>query len=336
LTSRVYRNTRATLLRKKLALEQGLIFPRKISTRFGYPPSLWVTRHTWRMTELGSALRRWRERLAPTDVGLTVSSSRRARGLRREEVADMANISLDYIARLEQGRVAAPSVQVVESLATALRLSNEERDLLFELAGRAAHQSRMRTDLTPSVQRLLEQLQSPICVYDALWNQLAWNHSFANLLGDPSSWTGLDTNLVYRYLVGAPTRVQHDPGDRDYLGAYVADLRATQAKFPNDPEVKHIVESLRAASTRFVELWDSDAMAPLHATHKILIHPQVGQLALDCEVLRVEGTDLRVVLFTAAPGTTAASSLQLLASFDIEPAGTSSEIEHEGGFAKCD
>jgi transcriptional regulator with XRE-family HTH domain len=235
----------------------------------------------------------------------------------------MASVSVDYIARLEQGRVAAPSVQVVESLAKALRLSNEERDLLFELAGRAPNQNRMRTQLTPSVQRLLEQLQSPICVYDALWNQLAWNHSFAILLGDPSSWTGLDTNLVYRYLVGAPTRVQHDPNDQDYIGAYVADLRTTQAKFPDDPKVKHVIASLRAASTRFAELWESNEMASIHATHKILVHPQVGPLHLDCEVLRVESTDLRVVLFTAPPGTPAANSLDLLASFDIGPVGTS-------------
>jgi len=231
----------------------------------------------------------------------------------------MANISVDYIARLEQGRVAAPSVQVVESLAAALRLSNEERDLLLELAGRASLQSRIRTDLTPSVQRLLEQLQSPICVYDALWNQLAWNRSFAILLGEPSNWTGLDTNLVYRYLVGAPTRVQRDPSDQDFIGAYVADLRTTHSKFPDDPKVKHVIASLRAASTRFAELWESNEMASLHATHKILVHPQVGPLQLDCEVLRVESTDLRVVLFTAPPGTAAANSLQLLASFDIEP-----------------
>jgi transcriptional regulator with XRE-family HTH domain len=235
----------------------------------------------------------------------------------------MANVSVDYIARLEQGRVASPSVQVVESLASALRVSNEERDLLFELAGRAPHQNTLRTELTPSVQRLLEQLRSPVCVYDALWTQIAWNRSFAVLLGDPSNWTGLDTNLVYRYLVGAPTRVQLDPDDQDYLGAYVADLRATQAKFPKDPEVKHIIESLRAASTRFVELWESDEMAPLHAAHKILLHPRVGQLALDFDVLRVEGTDLRVVLFTAAPGTAAANSLQLLTSLDIDPVSTS-------------
>jgi transcriptional regulator with XRE-family HTH domain len=275
------------------------------------------------MSELGIALRRWREQLAPAAVGIPTSSSRRSRGLRREELAELAHISVDYLARLEQGRVVTPSVQVVESLARALLLSNEDRHLLFELSGRVPHQNTMRTELTPSVQRLLEQLQSPVCVYDALWTQLAWNRSFAILLGDPSGWTGLDTNLVYRYLVGAPTRVQHTPNDQDYVGAYVADLRATQAKFPDDPKVKHVIASLRAASPHFAELWESDEVASLHATHKILVHPKVGPLHLDCEVLRVEGTDLRVVLFTAAPGTPAANSLQLLASFDIEPVDAS-------------
>jgi transcriptional regulator with XRE-family HTH domain len=239
--------------------------------------------------------------------------------LRREELARLAGISVDYVTRLEQGRVTTPSVQVVESLASALRLSKEERDLLFELAGRVPYQERMRTELTPSVVRLLEQLQSPICVYDALWTQLAWNRSFAVLLGDPSGWRGLDTNLVYRYLVGAPTRVQRDPDNHDFLGAYVTDLRATHAKFPSDPRVNNVITSLAAASPRFSELWDSHEMASLHATHKILVHPQVGPLHLDCEVLRVEGADLRVVLFTAAPGTPEADSLQLLATLDIEP-----------------
>jgi transcriptional regulator with XRE-family HTH domain len=272
------------------------------------------------MSELGSALRRWRERLSPTDAGLPTSGSRRAPGLRREELAQLAGISVDYVTRLEQGRVTTPSVQVVESLATALRLSNEERDLLFELSGRVPHQDRMRTELTPSVRRLLEQLPSPVCVYDALWTQLAWNRSFAVLLGDPSGWHGLDANLVYRYLVGAPTRVQRDPNEGDhYLAAYVADLWATQAKFPSDPRVNNVITSLATSSPRFSELWESHQMATLHATHKILLHPQVGPLDLDCEVLRVEGADLRVVLFTAAPGTPEADSLQLLATLDIEP-----------------
>lgn len=275
------------------------------------------------MSELGSALRRFRERLAPADAGLLTSTSRRARGLRREELAELAHISVDYVARLEQGRVVTPSVQVIESLATALLLSNEDRDLLFELGGRTPHQVRMRTELTPSVQRLLEQLQSPVCVYDALWTQLAWNRSFAVLLGDPSGWRSLDTNLVYRYLVGAPTRVQHDPKAKDFIRAYVADLRVTFAKFPYDPQVKRLIASLSATSERFAELWESDEVAPLHATHKTLIHPQVGELHLDCEVLRVEGTDLRVVLFTAPPGTPEANSLQLLSSFEIEPVDAS-------------
>ena len=225
---------------------------------------------------------------------------------------------MDYVTRLEQGRVTTPSGQVLESLARALRLTREEHELLFALARRIPRQDRMRTELTPSVQRLLEQLQTPVCVYDAGWTQLAWNHSFAVLLGDPSGWRGLDANLVYRYLVGAPTRVRRsaDEGE-EYLNAYVADLRATQARFPRDPRVSRLIAALSAASTHFADLWNDHEIAALHETHKTIEHPQVGLLRLDCDVLRVDGVDLRVVLFTAAPGTPQADALSLLTSLEV-------------------
>jgi transcriptional regulator with XRE-family HTH domain len=258
--------------------------------------------------------------MSPAHAGLPASSTRRAPGLRREELAQQAGISADYVRRLEQGRVTTPSGQVLESLARALRLTREERELLFALARRIPRQDRMRTKLTPSVQRLLEQLQTPVCVYDACWTQLAWNRSFAVLLGDPGSWRGLDANLVYRYLVGAPTRVRRTAGEgEEYLNAYVADLRATQARFPRDPRVIKVIAALSAASPRFATLWNGHAIAALHETHKTIEHPQVGLLQLDCDVLRVDGADLRVVLFTAAPGTPQADALSLLASLDVTP-----------------
>jgi hypothetical protein len=178
----------------------------------------------------------------------------------------------------------------------------------------------MRTELTPSVQRLLEQLQTPVCVYDACWTQLAWNRSFAALLGDPSGWHGLDSNLVYRYLAGAPTWVRRSAAEgEDYLNAYVADLRATAARFPRDPRVTRVIAGLSAASAHFVALWNGHEIAALHETHKTIEHPQVGLLQLDCDVLTVDGADLRVVLFTAAPGTPQADALHLLASLDVTP-----------------
>jgi transcriptional regulator with XRE-family HTH domain len=275
---------------------------------------------TGEVSELGSALRLWRDRRSPADVGLPASSARRAPGLRREELAQLAGISVDYVTRLEQGRVSTPSGQVLESLARALRLTGEERELLFALARRVPRQDRMRTELTPSVQRLLEQLQSPVCVYDACWTQLAWNRSYAALFGDPAGWRGLDANLLYRYLAGAPTRVRRTAEEGDeYLNAYVADLRATQARFPRDPRVARLIAGLSAASAHFAALWSGHDIAALHETHKTIEHPQLGLLQLDCDVLRVDGADLRVVLFTAAPGTPQADALSLLASLDVTP-----------------
>lgn len=272
------------------------------------------------VSELGSALRQWRDRLSPADVGLPASSTRRAPGLRREELAQLAGISVDYVTRLEQGRVITPSGQVLESLARALRLTPEERELLFALARRIPRQDRMRTELTPSVRRLLEQLQTPVCVYDACWTQLAWNRSYAVLFGDPGGWHGLDANLLYRYLAGAPTRVRRSAEEgNEYLNAYVADLRATQARFPRDPRVAKVIAALSAASAHFAALWNGHQIAALHETHKTIEHPQLGPLHLDCDVLRVDGADLRVVLFTAAPGTPQADALSLLASLDVTP-----------------
>src|ERR1700761_2697125 len=119
--------------------------------------------------EFGRTLRHWRDRVTPTAVGLPVGGRRRAAGLRREELAALAGISVDYLTRLEQGRATSPSAQVVEALARALRLSDAERELLFRLAGLAAPgPGVVSARITPSVQRLLDRLaHTPVAVYDA-------------------------------------------------------------------------------------------------------------------------------------------------------------------------
>lgn len=272
------------------------------------------------MPEVGALLRQWRDRLQPADVGLVTGRGRRAPGLRREEVAQLAGVSVDYLTRMEQGRVPAPSSEVLEALARALRLTADERTLLFSLARRLPRIERMRTELTPSVRRLLEQVGSPMCVYDACWTQLAWNRAFAVLFGDPSGWHGLEANLLYRYLTRAPTRVRRtaDQGS-EFLHAYVADLQLTHARFPMDHRVTALVAQLRKASDHFLALWERQLPAPLHETRKTVQHPQVGLLDLDCDVLTVEGRDLRVVLFTSPAGSPQADALSLLASLDVTP-----------------
>ena len=137
------------------------------------------------MTDLGTALRTWRDRLSPSAVGLPDNGRRRSSGLRREELAMLAGVSADYVTRLEQGRAGNPSAQVIQALARALQLDNAERDHLFRLAGLPEPTAgQINAHLTPGVQRLLRRLDEfPVSVHDAAWNIVAWNHAWASADG---------------------------------------------------------------------------------------------------------------------------------------------------------
>jgi transcriptional regulator with XRE-family HTH domain len=266
-------------------------------------------------TEFGQAMRRWRDRVSPEAAGLPVGGHRRAAGLRREELAQLAGISVDYVTRLEQGRASNPSEQVVEALARALRLSETERTHLFGLAGLAPPgPETVPAYITPSVHRLLDRLTgTPVAVYDASLTLLLANPPYAALMGDPSGWQGNQRNAVWRNLVGSGTRVRHTPETwRTFETALVADLRATAAHYPADQRLRRLVAELRANSARFAQLWDSGAVGGHEAARKTIDHPQVGPLTLDCDVLTVKGSDLRIMIYTAEPGTEDAERLALL------------------------
>ncbi|KOU58909.1 XRE family transcriptional regulator [Streptomyces sp. MMG1533] len=266
-------------------------------------------------TELGHALRRWRDRVSPGTAGLPSGGQRRAAGLRREELALLAGISVDYVTRLEQGRAANPSGQVVEALARALRLSGDERAYLFRRAGLVPPGPEMVPGhITPSVQRLLDRLvDTPVGVSDAAMTLLMANPMYAALLGDPSGRRGFERNGVWRNFMGAPTRVRHTPEERRAFEAgMVAELRATAARYPADRQLRCLIVELRAGSERFAELWDAGVVGRLEASSKTIEHPQVGLLTLDCDLLRVEGNDLHILVYSAEPGTEAAEKLELL------------------------
>ncbi|MEV6027850.1 helix-turn-helix transcriptional regulator [Streptomyces sp. NPDC052036] len=265
--------------------------------------------------EFGKAVRRWRDRVPPEAAGLPSGGQRRAPGLRREELALLAGISVDYITRLEQGRASHPSAQVVEALARALRLSAAEREHLFRLAGLTPPgPDTVPAHLTPSVQRLLDRLTgTPVAVYDASWTLLLANPPYAALMGDPSGWRGNERNAVWRNLLGQGTRVRHTPESRRaFEAALVADLRAAADRYPADPRLRRLVGELRAHSERFAELWDSGAVGHHESARKTVDHPQVGPVDLDCDVLTVAGADLRIMVYTAEPGTEDAERLALL------------------------
>ena len=241
---------------------------------------------------------------------------RRATGLRREELAGLAGISTDYLTRLEQGRARAPSVQVVEALARGLRLSDSERDLLFRLAGHAAPGPEVvPSRITPSVQRLLDRLENtPVAVYDATWTLLLANRPFDALMGETSTWRGIERNAVWRNLAGPGNRILHTPEElADLQAGQVADLRLTASRYPSDRTLKRLIEELAARSPRFVELWKSGGFdrALSSPKRKTIAHPAVGHLTLDCDVLFVVTDDVRIMLYTAEPGTEDAERLEL-------------------------
>jgi transcriptional regulator with XRE-family HTH domain len=267
--------------------------------------------------EFGQAVRRWRDRVSPDAAGLPAGGRRRASGLRREELALLAGISADYITRLEQGRASAPSAQVVEALARALRLAPDERKHLYRLAGLVPPGPEVvPAFITPSVHRLLDRLAGvPVAVYDAAWTLLLANAPYAALMGDPSGWRGNERNGVWRNFVLPETagRVRQGTQERqEFLAALVADLRAVAASYPADRQLRQLITELRASSQRFAELWDSGAVGRHEAARKTIDHPAVGELTLDCDVLTVRGSDLHIMIYTAEPGSEDADRLALI------------------------
>ena len=266
--------------------------------------------------EFGQAIRRWRDRLAPETVGVPVGGRRRAAGLRREELAALAGVSVDYLTRLEQGRATSPSSQVVEALARALRLSGTERELVFRLAGQAPPgRDVVSTRITPSVQRMLDRLDhTPVAVYDAAWNLIVANPPYDALMGETTSWRGIERNGVWRNLVGPGNRTVQTPEEHArFESLLVADLRMTAARYPADRDLKRLIAELMSHSPRFAELWEAGEVGSPQdqSRHKIIDHPDVGLIALDCDTLIVAGDDLRIMVYTAEPGTEDAERLAL-------------------------
>jgi transcriptional regulator with XRE-family HTH domain len=266
--------------------------------------------------EFGRTLRHWRDRVTPAAVGVSVGGRRRAAGLRREELAALAGISVDYLTRLEQGRATSPSVPVVEALARALRVSDAERDLLFRLAGHAAPGlDVVSSRITPSVQRLLDRLaNTPVAVYDATWTLLIANAPYDALMGQTTSWRGIERNSIWRNLIGPGTRAVHTPEEQaEFEARLVADLRLTAARYPADQRLKQLTRDLAAQSPRFVKLWESGAPEPHHdfGRRKVIDHPDVGRITLDCDTLIVAADDLRIMIYTAEPATEDAERLAL-------------------------
>jgi transcriptional regulator with XRE-family HTH domain len=272
------------------------------------------------VTELGDVLRTWRDRVDPAVLGLPRNGMRRAPGLRREELALLAGISIDYVVRLEQGRAATPSAQVCAALARALQLSDAEQAHLFRLAGHVDDTARVPRMIPGSVRRIVDRLDGQaVAVYDATWTLLSWNPLWAALFGDPSELSGRERNTVWRHFaVGPPTRVRQSPEEsRAFENSTVADLRATTGRYPRDPDLAALVRDL-CRIDRFAALWERRLVTEHQQSRKTVVHPEVGDVDIDCDVLATQRSDLRVVVFSAVPGSEARGKLDLLGALGTQ------------------
>ncbi|MGW2835838.1 helix-turn-helix domain-containing protein [Streptomyces sp. NPDC001286] len=271
------------------------------------------------MSDLGAALRAWRDRLDAAAVGFAHGSPRRVPGLRRAELAALAGISVEYVVRLEQGRVATPSAQVCSALARALQLSGEEHAHLLRMAGHAAGPSRVPRMIPGSLYRIVDQLAgSPLAVYDATWQLLHWNRLFAATFGDPTVRGVGERNVLVWQFLGELPRVRQTAAERAaFEESLVADLRATTSRYPDDPDLAALVSRLKL-SARFAELWSRRAVGGHRSAHKLVRHPEVGDIALNSDVLAAQDSNLRLVVYTPQPGTDARSKLELLATIGVQ------------------
>jgi transcriptional regulator with XRE-family HTH domain len=268
--------------------------------------------------ELAGFLRRARERLQPEEVGLPHGARRRTPGLRREEVAQLAGVSSDYVMRLEQRRSAQPSTQLLAALARALRLSGDERDHLFVLAGHRPPAGPRGGHVEPGLLHLLDSLvDTPAQVVDELGTLLAQNRMAETLFGEVCTVTGDRRNVVWRWFTEPAVRAPHPPEECQRLSrVHVADLRAALARRRQaggrDAEGEALLARLRRDSPEFAALWEEHEVAVRRESRMRVHHPTVGLLELDSVVLRTTAEDQRLLLFTPAPGTGTAGRLGLL------------------------
>ncbi len=265
--------------------------------------------------ELADFLRTRRQRLQPADVGLPAGLRRRTAGLRREEVAALATMSTDYYTRLEQQRGPQPSEQMLAAIARALRLTLDERDHLFRLAGHSAPLRVRPTDhVAPALQRVFDRLaDTPALVLTDLAETLLQNRLATALLGDETRHTGLARSAHYRWFTDPADRRRYPEADHARQSRLqAAGLRAALTAGASTDRAAEIVRRLLAVSPEFAHVWERHDVGKRFEDAKTIVHPELGPIDVDCQALFTENQAQVLLVLTAAPGTEAAEKLALL------------------------
>ncbi|MFC4244917.1 helix-turn-helix domain-containing protein [Gryllotalpicola reticulitermitis] len=284
--------------------------------------------------ELGAFLRARRDELDPEKFGFARSGSRRrVRGLRREEVAQLAAISVDYYVRLEQGRVQA-SATVLATLARALRLDDDQQAYLYTIAGKTdARPRRRRARQQPraALRRLLAQLTStPAIVLGARMDVLAWNPAAAALYLDFGEVPVAQRNYLRLVFTHPALRALHQEWEHDARDA-VAALRMEAADTPDDPELARLVGELSVQDEDFRAWWAERRVNSASYGTKHYRHALVGELTLDCDTWTApDGSGQRLMVLTAAPGSPSDERLRILSSWGAHEPRAARQSEGRG------
>ncbi|PWI43930.1 helix-turn-helix transcriptional regulator [Streptomyces sp. ICBB 8177] len=244
--------------------------------------------HEDRRRALAQFLRSRRNRLTPSDVGIVAGSRRRAPGLRREEVAQLSGVSVTWYTWLEQARDITVSRQVLESLASTLKLDRAERRHLLWLGGeQPPTEPEPPVGVSPALQRLVDALDpNPAYVLNATWDLLAWNRSEAGLIGDPSARDDDERNIIWLVFTEPKLRellVDWPAQARSLLAQYRADAERNIG----DPRFDRLTAALREASAEFRSWWDSHDIRDFRAARRQFMHPRLGLLTVDYVKLAV-------------------------------------------------
>ncbi|MCX5395693.1 helix-turn-helix transcriptional regulator [Streptomyces sp. NBC_00102] len=277
--------------------------------------------------ELARFLRALRTRTSPDSVGLTPGVGvRRTPGLRREELATLAGVSIDYYTRIERGKETRPSPAVVDALARALQLDDAEHHHLRELAVRAARYAPepppapSRT-VGPHLTLLLETMRpNPAYIVSRSMDLLAWNPGGLALYAGIADWPVRQRNLA-RYLFLHPTSRQLFPDWDTQVRGCVARLRAEAGLNPDAPDLTSLVGELLLKSPDFAKLWDRYEVIGRKKIQKTFHHPEIGVLTLSGQSMNIEGTPgQRLGAYTAEPGTPDHDAMLLLDMMTPRPA----------------
>ncbi|MFC9892785.1 helix-turn-helix transcriptional regulator [Nocardia sp. NPDC127579] len=280
--------------------------------------------------ELAKFLTARRGRLRPSDVGLPESGRRRTPGLRRQEVAQLAGISVDYYIRMEQARGAKPSRQVLAAVGRALMLSTDEREYLFRIAGENPPATGGPNRVISSATRvLLDSWAVPAYVVDASYDILAWNRMAIPFVGDLAEVPEDDRNMVrWMFRLPADAEPWSHEASVNFARSTVADLRATYARYPGNQALAALVTELLGTSPRFAQMWADHDVQVRRGHHKQIQHPELGPLEFECQVLYISDSDQRIIVYCPEPGSPTAAVFASVAASAAAPGAMCGTATH--------